>query len=77
MRCSRCAGPTRSTILSYRAAAGDAALDDQTWSDLLLPRYLERLSAGVSIFGRQVLYQRLRNGVDGAACDALGERSRR
>lgn len=56
------------------SAPGAAALDEQTWDDLLLPRYLDRLSAGVSIFGRQVLYQRLRNGMDDQACSAMGER---
>jgi len=38
------------------------ALDDPTWRDLLLERYSERLSVDTSIFGRQVLYRRLRNG---------------
>jgi len=40
----------------------DDALDDPTWRDLLLDRYGERLAAETSIFGRQVLYRRLRNG---------------
>jgi len=40
----------------------DAALDDPTWRDLLLERYGELVSAETSIFGRQVLYRRLRNG---------------
>lgn len=39
-----------------------ATLDDATWRDLLLDRYSERLSIDISIFGRQVLYRRLRNG---------------
>lgn len=56
------------------SAPGVATLDEQTWNDLLLPRYLEQLSPAVSIFGRQVLYQRLRNGMDDQACGALGER---
>jgi len=55
------------------APAGDAVLDDQTWSDLLLPRYLESLGGGVSIFGRQALYRRLRGGADDAECaDQVG-----
>lgn len=41
-----------------------AELDEPTWRDLLLDRYLETLSANVSIFGRQVLYRRLRGGAD-------------
>lgn len=40
------------------------ALDEPTWRDLLLERYLDGLGAGVSIFGRQVLYRRLRAGID-------------
>jgi len=39
-----------------------ATLDGPTWRDLLLERYSERLSVDTSIFGRQVLYRRLRNG---------------
>jgi hypothetical protein len=39
-----------------------ATLDDPTWRDLLLDRYSERLSVDTSIFGRQMLYRRLRNG---------------
>jgi hypothetical protein len=41
-------------------------LDDPTWRDLLLERYGERLAAETSIFGRQMLYRRLRNGSDDA-----------
>ena len=39
-----------------------ADLDEQTWRDLLLERYGELLAPQVSIFGRQVLYRRLRAG---------------
>src|SRR4051812_7158930 len=50
----------------HRLTAPDqaAALDDQTWRDLLLDRYADSLSAEVSIFGRQVLYRRMRGGAD-------------
>jgi len=41
-----------------------SVLDDQTWRDLLLDRYTEHLSDATSIFGRQALYRRLRNGAD-------------
>jgi len=58
------------------APASGAALDDQTWNDLLLPRYQEHSSGGVSIFGRQALYRRLRGGVDDDECAAQGERLR-
>jgi hypothetical protein len=39
-----------------------AELDGPTWRDLLLERYLGTLSPGVSVFGRQALYRRLRAG---------------
>ncbi|RYE97489.1 MAG: hypothetical protein EOO78_18840, partial [Oxalobacteraceae bacterium] len=47
-----------------RLTTGDAnaALDDPTWRDLLLERYGALVAAETSIFGRQVLYRRLRNG---------------
>ena len=52
------------------------ALDEQTWRDLLLETYEERLAQGSSIFGRQLLHRRLRDGLDDADCAALGERLR-
>lgn len=52
------------------------ALDDATWKDLLLDTYRAQLSKEVSIFGQQVLYQRLRAGLDDDACAAVGERVR-
>lgn len=44
------------------AAPDSFALDDQTWNDLLLGAYLDRISGEVSIAGRQELYRRLRAG---------------
>jgi len=41
---------------------GVACLDDQTWNDLDLDRYIERALGKCSIFGRQWLYARLRAG---------------
>jgi len=41
---------------------GNGATDEQTWQDLLLPAYLAQVGAGASIFGRQMLYRRLRRG---------------
>ncbi|MDN4061076.1 hypothetical protein QPK31_22925 [Massilia sp. YIM B02769] len=58
------------------APASDAPLDDQTWNDLLLPRYHESLSGGVSIFGRQGLYRRLRGGASDAECADQADRLR-
>lgn len=55
---------------------GAACIDDQTWSDLLLDAYAARLSPQVSIFGRQVLHQRLRSGLGDRDCAALVQRLR-
>jgi hypothetical protein len=44
--------------------AGTGPLDDQSWTDLLLDQYSAELSGEVSIFGRQLLHQRLRAGLD-------------
>jgi hypothetical protein len=61
--------PTDVAELYRLTAAGHGdALDDQTWRDLLLDRYADSLSGEVSIFGRQVLYRRLRGGADAAEC---------
>lgn len=46
-----------------RLRPGPDAIDDQTWSDLLLAPYSDTLSDGVSIMGRQVLHRRLASGV--------------
>jgi hypothetical protein len=54
-----------SALARYDELAGDSAsgaVDGQTWQDLLLPAYLARIGAGASIFGRQMLYHRLRRG---------------
>jgi hypothetical protein len=59
-----------------RSDPARAALDDATWKDLLLDAYRAQLSEQVSIFGQQVLYQRLRAGLDDAQCAAVGERVR-
>jgi hypothetical protein len=49
-------------LLRVTGADRSAELDELTWRDLLLQRYLDQLGAGVSIFGRQELYRRLRGG---------------
>jgi len=48
-----------------RAVSGNPAhrIDDQSWCDLELGRYLDKIASEVSIFGRQALYRRLRAGV--------------
>lgn len=60
-------------------AGGNGAVDGQTWQDLLLPAYLAQVGAGASIFGRQVLYRRLRRGqvpgADAAASSSARVRS--
>lgn len=52
------------------------ALDDQTWHDLLLESWEERLAQDTSIFGRQMLHRRLRAGLQDADCAALRGRLR-
>lgn len=49
-------------LLRVMDADRTAELDEPTWRDLLLEGYLDELSLNVSVFGRQVLYQRLRGG---------------
>ena len=46
-----------------RTDPATASIDDATWKDLLLEPYCAALSQEVSIFGQQVLYQRLRAGM--------------
>jgi hypothetical protein len=58
------------------ANAATRSLDDQSWSDLLLERYLDELSREASIFGRQELYRRLRGGLSGPDRDAQAGRVR-
>jgi hypothetical protein len=53
-----------------------AALDAQTWTGLLLGEYVERLTGQVSIFGKQVLHQRLVDGLDDGARELRAERVR-
>jgi hypothetical protein len=53
-------------------ACGNGAVDRQTWLDLLLAPYLAEIGAGASIFGRQMLYRRLRQGpADGAPAEGV------
>lgn len=49
--------------------AGEADLDDQTWRDLEIGRYFGILSSEVSVFGQQILNQRLRRGATARADD--------
>lgn len=56
--------------------AAGAPLDQPTWDGLLLDPYFALLTDKVSIFGKQVLYRNLRDGVDATAREALGERLR-
>ncbi|BDT57132.1 hypothetical protein MasN3_06260 [Massilia varians] len=52
------------------------ALDDQTWHDLLLASWEERLAQETSVYGRQLLHRRLRAGLPDADCAALSARLR-
>lgn len=70
---------------SVSPAAAPVLVDDQTWNDMLLDAYSDRLARGTGIFGQQELHRRLRSGMadresaarvralerDGAACAAL------
>lgn len=55
-------------------AQGNGAVDAQTAHDMLLPSYLAAVGAGASIFGRQMLYRRLRRGRDADALSAGRQR---
>lgn len=44
------------------SAHARGTLDEQTWQDLLLAPYFKAIAGDASIFGKQVLYQRLRSG---------------
>ena len=53
-----------------------ASVDPQTWNGLLLDPYFAMLAGQVSIFGKQVLHQRLADGLDDAPRTALAQRLR-
>lgn len=59
----------------HRLRTGPAAgvIDDTTWKDLMLDVYCTELSHEVSIFGQQVLYQRLRAGKGDAPAGSVGQ----
>jgi hypothetical protein len=52
--------------LSARDGADAVQVDDQTWDDMLLDQYSDRLARETSIFGQQELHRRLRGGAAGA-----------
>ena len=51
--------------LSASGEAPPALLDQQTWDDMLLDQYSDRLTSETSIFGQQELHRRLHGGVAG------------
>jgi hypothetical protein len=53
-----------------------SSVDQQTWRGLLLDPYFSMLTGQVSIFGKQVLHQRLSDGLGDAARAALAQRLR-
>jgi hypothetical protein len=69
---------TTEEVNRLHAAGHDerTALDDQTWQDLLLESYEDKLAQGSSIFGRQMLHRRLRGGIGDDECAALNGRLR-
>jgi hypothetical protein len=50
--------------------AHPASIDAQTWDDLLLESFEDKLAPDASIFGRQMLHRRLRAGVTDDECQA-------
>jgi hypothetical protein len=40
------------------------ALDEQTWADLMVKSYFDRVTKGASLFGKQIVYRWLRTGQD-------------
>jgi hypothetical protein len=50
-------------------------IDDVTWADMHMPVYLERLTQGISIFGKQWLYRQLRRGASAVQRNALTQRT--
>jgi hypothetical protein len=50
----------------WQAPDGGACIDAQTWEELQLDAYLDRIAQQTSIFGRQALYRRLLGGRDAA-----------
>ncbi|CAN7674067.1 DNA mismatch repair protein MutS [Pseudoduganella sp. LjRoot289] len=53
--------------LSASEGTEPALVDEQTWSDMLLDQYADRLARETSIFGQQELHRRLRGGAASAA----------
>lgn len=51
----------RTDVARYNELTAVPVIDAHSWKDLLLDAYLARLSEGVSIFGQQMLYHRLRS----------------
>lgn len=51
-------------LFNLQCSGSPTALDEQTWSDLMVMPYFERVTEGASIFGKQIVYQRLRTGLD-------------
>lgn len=49
-------------LFALQSPQSPTALDEQSWSDLMVKAYFDRVTEGVSIFGKQILYQWLRTG---------------
>eukprot|EP01034_Spumella_vulgaris_P027185 gene27185-33871_t len=56
--------------LSAAEGAAPALVDRQTWDDMLLDQYADRLARETSIFGQQELHRRLLGATEGAAVAA-------
>jgi hypothetical protein len=63
-------------MLKNDTLAPKHATDTQTWNDLLLDQYFDSIAGELSIFGQQMLFHRLKVGLDDQACETLTERLR-
>lgn len=63
--------PDEVATLHRQDADTATSIDDQSWADLLLASYEEKLAPHASIFGRQLLHKRLRAGVKDEECATL------
>lgn len=71
---------TESEVAGFDSAVGQGAfrrIDDATWRDLEVKRYLRLVAESSSILGRQMLFHRLRAGANSGRIRELVERGQR
>jgi MutS domain V len=59
-------------VVNQHVLTGGHSLDNQTWHDLALGDYLQRLTEQTSVFGQQMLFHRLHAGSHGLASTSDG-----